>query len=59
MLYQKGPIARKDNADKVDLFVAVKSKWKKMRTIMNPTFSSYKLREVFEKVYLNKIKILF
>ena len=36
----------KDNEPLSDLFMATRSRWKRMRTIMNPTFSSAKLKEV-------------
>nr|UOU03273.1 cytochrome P450 3045C1-1 [Brachionus rubens] len=38
--------SRDDNSDEHMLFTASRSRWKKMRNIMNPTFSSAKLREL-------------
>jgi hypothetical protein len=35
-----------DDAVKVSLFTAVETRWKNMRNIINPTFSSLKLRQV-------------
>jgi len=46
-------LARSDNAENVDLFQASKARWKKMRNIMNPTFSSLKLKEVSHKSFIN------
>ncbi|CAF0750430.1 unnamed protein product [Brachionus calyciflorus] len=43
---KKGPLSRKDNDPNSDLFQSTKSRWKRMRMIMNPTFSSSKLREL-------------
>lgn len=39
-------MSRKDDDEKIDLFQATKSRWKRMRTIVNPAFSSTKLREL-------------
>nr|ATW72306.1 cytochrome p450 CYP3045C15 [Brachionus calyciflorus] len=36
----------RDNDPRVDLLIATKSRWKRMRMVMNPTFSSLKLREL-------------
>lgn len=43
---KKGPIAPSDNSSLINLFDATGTRWKSMRTIMNPTFSSVKLKEV-------------
>ena len=43
---QKESLAIRDTAPTAHLFTSSKSRWKKMRTIMNPTFSVSKLREV-------------
>ena len=55
---KKGPLARRDNDPRVDVFSANRARWKRMRTIMNPTFSSSKLRDV-RKVFLFKLKLNF
>lgn len=39
-------MARAENDSSHSLFTSSKSNWKRMRTIMNPTFSSAKLREL-------------
>nr|APA31882.1 cytochrome p450 06345 [Brachionus plicatilis] len=36
----------RDSSPYVDLFIAKNSQWKRMRMVMNPTFSSAKLREL-------------
>nr|QUF59379.1 cytochrome p450 CYP3045C2 [Brachionus angularis] len=43
---KKGPLVRTENSKHSNLFTSTKSRWKKMRTIMNPTFSSSKLKEL-------------
>ncbi|CAF0718008.1 unnamed protein product [Brachionus calyciflorus] len=43
---KKGPLRRKDDDPNLDLFQSTKNRWKRMRMIMNPTFSSAKLREL-------------
>nr|QEV83809.1 cytochrome P450 [Brachionus rotundiformis] len=43
---KKGYLSRKDNDPNSDLFQSTKGRWKRMRMIMNPTFSSAKLREL-------------
>ena len=40
------PLFRREDSPLVNLFIATKSRWKRMRVIMNPTFSTAKLREV-------------
>lgn len=39
-------VSRDEDAPDHALFTASKNRWKKMRSIMNPTFSSTKLREI-------------
>lgn len=41
-----GHLDRSDNSPYASLFNAVRGRWKRMRNIMNPTFSSSKLKEV-------------
>nr|QVK45584.1 cytochrome P450 [Brachionus paranguensis] len=43
---KKGFLSRKDDDPNSDLFQSTKGRWKRMRMIMNPTFSSAKLREL-------------
>ena len=43
---KRGALSRRDDDPLANLFLATKSRWKRMRMIMNPTFSSAKLREV-------------
>lgn len=43
---KKYPLNGRDESQQINLFFATKSKWKRMRVIMNPTFSSAKLREL-------------
>lgn len=43
---KKESLAMSDNNKNHNLFGACKTKWKTMRTIMNPTFSSLKLRKL-------------
>ncbi len=42
----RAPLMPSDDSPRLGLFMATKSRWKRMRVIMNPTFSSAKLREV-------------
>ncbi len=42
-----GPLQPSDSSPSKSLLVAIKGRWKRMRLIMNPTFSSAKLKEVF------------
>ena len=46
LIQKRGPIAARDSSPNQNLFSSSRSKWKRMRNIMNPTFSSSKLREV-------------
>lgn len=39
-------MSRDEDAPDHALFTASRNRWKKMRSIMNPTFSSAKLREI-------------
>ncbi|RNA38412.1 cytochrome P450 3A29-like [Brachionus plicatilis] len=43
---KKANLNRKENDPSSNLFTSTKSRWKRMRMIMNPTFSSAKLREL-------------
>ncbi len=43
---KKETLAVGDESKNLSLITATKLRWKQMRTIMNPTFSSHKLREV-------------
>nr|UOU03271.1 cytochrome P450 3045C3/4 [Brachionus rubens] len=43
---KKGNLTRKDDDPNSDLFLSTKTRWKRMRMIMNPTFSQSKLREL-------------
>nr|AHL88986.1 cytochrome p450 3045C3 [Brachionus koreanus] len=43
---KKGFLSRKDDDPNSDLFQSTKGRWKRMRMIMNPTFSSAKIREL-------------
>ncbi|CAF1007044.1 unnamed protein product, partial [Brachionus calyciflorus] len=43
---KKSYLTRKDNGPDASLFLSTRSRWKRQRTIMNPTFSSAKLREL-------------
>ena len=43
---KKNFISRSEDNEKIGLFSASKLRWKRMRNIMNPTFSTSKLREV-------------
>nr|AHL88987.1 cytochrome p450 3045C4 [Brachionus koreanus] len=43
---KKSYLIRKENDAYIDLFESTKNRWKRMRMIMNPTFSSAKLREL-------------
>ncbi len=43
---KKQSLDRGEKDHRVSLFMATKTLWKKMRTIMNPTFSTAKIREV-------------
>nr|QVK45585.1 cytochrome P450 [Brachionus paranguensis] len=43
---KKSYLIRKENDPYIDLFESTKGRWKRMRMIMNPTFSSAKLREL-------------
>lgn len=45
---KRGALSRRDDDPLANLFLATKSRWKRMRMIMNPTFSSAKLREVID-----------
>jgi hypothetical protein len=40
------PIQQRETNKLINLFMATKSRWKRQRVIMNPTFSASKLREV-------------
>lgn len=51
-IFKKGDLARSDDDPHLDLFQSSRARWKRMRTIMNPTFSSAKLREVKLKLKL-------
>lgn len=51
--FQLGPMQTDDNSGNVDLFNASKDTWKRLRNIINPTFSSHKLKEVL--TYLIRI----
>ncbi len=43
---RRAPLSPSDDSPNQNLLRATKSRWKRMRVIMNPTFSSAKLREV-------------
>nr|QEV83808.1 cytochrome P450 [Brachionus rotundiformis] len=43
---KKSNLNRKENDPSSNLFTSTKGRWKRMRMIMNPTFSSAKLREL-------------
>nr|UOU03263.1 cytochrome P450 3045C8 [Brachionus rubens] len=43
---KKGHLNPRDSDPSLSLFVATRNRWKRMRMIMNPTFSSAKLREL-------------
>nr|QUF59378.1 cytochrome p450 CYP3045C1 [Brachionus angularis] len=43
---KKSNLGRSADDPAIDLFESTKLRWKKMRTLMNPTFSSAKLREL-------------
>ncbi len=43
---KRAPLAYDDDHPSLGLFAATRSRWKRMRVIMNPTFSTAKLREV-------------
>ena len=44
--FQVRPLDFPDDADRVSLITATETRWKNMRNIMNPAFSSVKLRQV-------------
>jgi hypothetical protein len=41
-----------ENSKNIHLFTACKLRWKRLRTIMNPVFSTAKLREVPMRLYI-------
>nr|UOU03262.1 cytochrome P450 3045C9 [Brachionus rubens] len=43
---KKSPLNRRDDDPNANLFLSTRGRWKRMRMIMNPTFSSVKLREL-------------
>ena len=45
-LIKKSPIEIPEKRDGKSVFVATGMEWKRMRNVMNPTFSSSKMREV-------------
>ncbi len=49
---KKHELDRGEDSQDVGLFLATKTRWKKMRTIINPTFSAAKLREVWYVIIL-------
>ena len=40
------PIQYSDNVSNLNLAMSSKSRWKRMRNVLNPTFSTTKLKEV-------------
>ncbi len=46
MVLKVVPLQNKEDAPNVNLLLATKGRWKRLRLIMNPTFSGSKLREV-------------
>lgn len=45
-LFKTNSVSLDEDDPRCSLIVAAGSRWKRMRNIMNPTFSSAKLREV-------------
>nr|QUF59376.1 cytochrome p450 CYP3045A1 [Brachionus angularis] len=52
------PLDRQDDASKQSIITATKGRWKRMRNIMNPTFSSSKMRELYPSMKLCIDKLL-
>jgi cytochrome P450 len=43
-----------DEDPKMDLFLSTNKRWKRMRNIINPTFSPAKLKEVYRILLIKK-----
>jgi hypothetical protein len=56
---KRAPLAFDDDHPSLGLFSATRSRWKRMRVIMNPTFSTAKLREVFDNLFLYFLAYIF
>lgn len=46
LVLQKAPIQITDDSSKLNLVFVSKNRWKRLRSIINPTFSPAKLKEV-------------
>lgn len=56
-LFKVVPLQHREDAPNINLLLAARGRWKRLRLIMNPTFSSSKLKEV--PIYFKLNSILF
>lgn len=54
-LFKVVPLQHKEDAPNINLLLAARGRWKRLRLIMNPTFSSSKLKEVLIYFKLNSV----